>query len=626
MLKCLSKMPLSQRLACDEIMQSTSMFEQTSNVPATCTCVSIAILINFDSPPFLSGVVKMGPKKVPAQVPLFQDEEEERAEDEEEYEEGAEDYGMEDEEAWPLAEEDEEEEKEEDEEIREAAKDKPKVKAKAKPKTKAEPVVKSILKIGKPKGKPKGKPTPPPWRADASADAVETKSQAPKGKPKGKAKAGPGTKLKGPKAKGKGKGSLPAPSTPHSLPSVSFQDAMSAYCRSPTRRDQQARQKARMKEEPKEPVVDGEAERRKLWGRFDRSLAVSGSSRAPKCPERLRLQIMDGPSSSLRMDLFKIYVQCGGDWGETEKSHEKSMTNENGEGTTERWLMLSQMEKLYRDKTIAAAMADLCQNEDGKHRNHPKLPRLEMAKQFLVEVEDDVWDRTFSQDKQMHRIKGNLDLPSAAAIAGGRGPSMRVADASSRGGASSADAQSAGSAGTQRVASSADAPADAQVGKAATDAPRRGGGAVIDPTLELRKDKLKAKAKAKPKKEVSPAKTWFKNIQEDLGKVKAAIRQCETDQEIPTGVCLEFKTFFESKVPAMTHARGELQEVCDGDKSFESLEENYFQTLGNTVKEVHAKLLAWKTLVASYASAKRAMVKKESKVQGSAAQPNLKAD
>ena len=242
------------------------------------------------------------------------------------------------------------------------------VKVKGKPKPKPKPMHTTTAK-----GKPKLKPKP-----NATTRVIK-KASGPGAKPP------PGAKKEGliaakrsaNRSKSSPKKPAPAPESPDDRrPSVNFKDAMQKYQNSPTRKLQKVKseQLAAVEEEAAK-CGNPQAIQRKLWNRFDRSLqqATQRQSRAPKAPARIRDAIMSAPDGGTRIDFFKLYCECGGDWGKVEAKHKKRESAREGSGSRRRWLMLSQMAKLYESMEVALAMKQICLEEDGCHRQHPKL-------------------------------------------------------------------------------------------------------------------------------------------------------------------------------------------------------------------------------------------------------------
>ena len=460
---------------------------------------------------------------------------------------------------------------------------------------------------GKPAGKAKatatkgkkgsGKDTGKTVKAKASGPGAKRHTPV-------KAKAKPPAKKTGaqaPKPAAK-KTCPPCPSTPEAKPSVNFKDAMEKYQNSPTRKKQKVKEEA-AEETSQDPLQI----QRKMWNRFDRSLQVGTQrqSRAPKAPARIRDAIMSAPDGGARIDFFKLYCECGGDWGKVEAKHKKRESTRDGHGVRKRWLMLPQMIKLFESEEIALAMKALCMSEDGNHRKNPKL-KEEFADQFLIEVEDDVFFQKFNEDETTYTAAGTLDMPSAS----------RIAHGSESGAAGVASAASA-------VAEEEGAAEGGEAEAEATPPPSRRKGALpVDPTLEARKKAVAAKkaaAKVKVENPLTAMKVWLKNVQEDLGKMKTAQREAsapgDLDCGIPVGVATEFATFMQTSIPDMVTARAELQEVVDGDKPIHSLTAEFWQNLQSKVKEAHEKLNGWRILVNSYKSAKKAQEKAKSKTK-----------
>ena len=313
-------------------------------------------------------------------------------------------------------------------------------------------------------------------KAKAQANKVKAKATGPGAKPKPAAKKA--AKNKGPAAKPQtqktqktpqGKGLSAAPATPDdSKPSVNFKDAMSKYQNSPRRRQTKIKAEQAAEEEPTDP----QAVQRKMWNRFDRSLqaATQRQGRAPKAPARIRDAIMSAPDSGVRIDFFKLYCECYGDWGKVEAKHKKRESTKEGHGSRKRWLMLSQMIKLYESQEVALAMKALCMSEEGCWRHHPKL-KMEISDQFLIEVEDDEFYDKFNEDERTYTASGTLDMPSASRIAHGA---------------------ESGAAPPQLDATGAEDEEEAEGGEAEAVAKPKGrrkgaGGMPVDPTLQARK-------------------------------------------------------------------------------------------------------------------------------------------
>ena len=463
-------------------------------------------------------------------------------------------------------------------------------------------------------GKAKGKPKPKPKQK-----ATTTAKGKPKPKPKPTATTKVIKRASGPGAKpgAKSTATKPAALAPKSPDatrklSVSFKDAMQKYQNSPRRKLQKVKEEMAASEEEASMNQDPQAIQRKMWNRFDRSLqaATQRQSRAPKAPARIRDAIMSAPDGGTRIDFFKLYCECGGDWGKVEAKHKKRESTRDGHGSRKRWLMLSQMAKLYESMEVALAMKALCMAEDGAHRPHPKL-KQEIADQFLVEVEDDVWFEKFHEDEQTYTAAGTLDMPSASRIAHG--------------------AESGAAPPPQVAAAGADAAAgieDAERGEAAeageeackTGKPKAGKRMPVDPTLAARKAaaaKAKAKAKVKQENPLSQMKARLKNVQEDLSNLKRTHREASAPESldcgVPAGAALEFATYMQSAIPEFVAARTQLQEVVDGDSPIHELTAEWWQTLQTKVKEAHGKLNGWKLLVSGYRNAKKSAEKIKSK-------------
>ena len=479
--------------------------------------------------------------------------------------------------------------------------------------------------------KAKGKPKPKPKQK-----ATTTAKGKPKPKPKPTATTKVIKKASGPGAKpGPKPGAKSAPASPDATrkPSVTFKDAMQLYQNSPTRKLQKVKAEQAASEEEAAMNMDPQAIQRKMWNRFDRSLqeATQRQSRAPKAPARIRDAIMSAPDGGTRIDFFKLYCECGGDWGKVEAKHKKRESTRDGHGSRRRWLMLSQMAKLYESMEVALAMKALCMAEDGAHREHPKL-KQEIAHQFLVEVQDDVWFEKFHEDEQTYTATGTLDMPSASRIAhgaeSGAAPPPRVAAAGADAAAGIEDGERGGAEGAADAAAAiedgerggAAGAGEAAAVQEARGKPKAGNRMHVDPTLAARKAaaaKAKAKAKVKQENPLAAMKAWLKNVQEDLSNMKKTHREASAPESlncgIPSGAALEFATYMQGAIPEFVSARTQLQEVVDGDKPIHELTAEWWQTLQTQVKEAHDKLNGWKVLVTGYKNAKKSAEKAKAK-------------
>ena len=93
-----------------------------------------------------------------------------------------------------------------------------------------------------------------------------------------------------------------------------------------------------------------------------------------------------------KTDYFNLYSLHGRSWGKVQIPDTSRHKYESGSGFRLRWLMIGQIKCLMQDDEVAEAHVEQAKLDPKSWREIARLPGLEKARQYLLPVEDGVWE------------------------------------------------------------------------------------------------------------------------------------------------------------------------------------------------------------------------------------------
>ena len=128
------------------------------------------------------------------------------------------------------------------------------------------------------------------------------------------------------------------------------------------------------------------------WAKFQRSMhntAAGKTARSEKCPDAIMLQMTDMDS---QRQWFHTWVEQGSSWANVVAWQTVRKRQTNSAESLYGWMTAAQVEDLYKDPSVAAAICAKCEKDPNLWRPHPDVPELKEAMQF--------WVSKVSQNKQ----------------------------------------------------------------------------------------------------------------------------------------------------------------------------------------------------------------------------------
>ena len=288
----------------------------------------------------------------------------------------------------------------------------------------------------------------------------------------------------------------------------------------------------------------------------------------------------------------------------------------------EEWLTDAQMMAIWHDRDVANGMMDWAraQTDEIRARAHPKIPHVEKARQYKVQVEDKFIKTMEDVVQQGMKMGFNAEgsagedivrskLARSASIFGGNGPTA---------GAKSAvpTEKRALSPGEEDDESGDDLPAEkkrrdrlkdfkeqeAERAKKAEDRERQKDEKSAARKLEAQQAKEDRQAQAKTP--AGRAKVWLSGLQEHILTCETEMQRCKaTDSPLPGALSEEYAGMWQGKITAFKRARGTIEQALNGNKQVKDFEGSISKAEG-AVKSFKSDIQRYRMLYKSYAKSK----------------------